>query len=104
MVECKIFLAGDFISTSKTLSVTNKYTGKLFTNTFLADKDILDKAIVAAEKSKPLCKALSSHEKYIALKYISEELEKNKKHLGKVLCIESGKPIIYAIGEIERAA
>ncbi|MEO6302792.1 MAG: aldehyde dehydrogenase family protein, partial [Bacteroidia bacterium] len=104
MVECKIFLAGEFISTSQTLSVTNKYTGKLFTNTFLADKKVLDKAIVAAQNAKQACKELSSNQKFIALKYISEELEKNKKDLGKVLSIESGKPITYAIGEIERAA
>ena len=104
MVECKIFLAGEFISTPQTLSVTNKYTGKLFTTTFLADSTILDKAIKAAEKTKQACKELSSNEKYIALKYISDELEKDKQKLGKVLSIESGKPIIYAVAEIERAA
>ncbi len=104
MVECKIYLAGEFISTPQTLTVTNKYTGKSFTRTFLADKKLLDKAIVVAQKAKQACKELSSLEKYTALKFISEELEKNKNHLGKVLSIESGKPIIYAIGEIERAA
>ncbi|MBL7919252.1 MAG: aldehyde dehydrogenase family protein [Bacteroidia bacterium] len=104
MVECKIFLAGNFITTDKKLDVTNKYTGKLFTQTFLADKKILDKAIIAAEKAKQACKELSSHEKFTALKYISEQLEKKKNHLSKVLSIESGKPIIYAVSEIERAA
>ncbi len=104
MVECKIFLAGNFISTDKKLDVINKYTGKLFTQTFLADKKVLDKAIIAAEKAKQACKELSSHEKFTALKFISEQLEKKKIHLAKVLSIESGKPIIYAISEIERAA
>lgn len=104
MVECKIFLAGNFITTDKKLDVTNKYTGKLFTQTFLADKKVLEKAIIAAEKAKQACKELSSHEKFTALKYISEQLEKKKNHLSKVLSIESGKPIIYAISEIERAA
>lgn len=104
MVECKIFLAGNFITTDKKLDVTNKYNGKLFTQTFLADKKILDKAIIAAEKAKQACKELSSHEKFTALKYISEQLEKKKNHLSKVLSIESGKPIIYAVSEIERAA
>ncbi|MBA2611689.1 MAG: aldehyde dehydrogenase family protein [Bacteroidetes bacterium] len=104
MVEYKIFLAGEFISSNKKLSITNKYTGKLFSTTFLADKEILDKAILSAEKVKTICRNLSSQEKYIALKFISEELENNKLHLGKILCIESGKPISYAIGEIERSA
>jgi len=104
MVECKIFLAGNFITTDKKLDVTNKYTGKLFTQTFLADAKILDKAIVAAQNAKQLCKELSSYEKFIALKFIAEEIEKKKVHLAKVLSIESAKPIVYALAEIERAA
>lgn len=104
MLECKIFLAGEFVTASQALPVTNKYTGKLFTTTFLADKIILEKAIIAAEKAKKACKELSSHDKFKALKFISEQLENKKSHLAKVLSIESGKPIIYAISEIERAA
>lgn len=104
MIECKIFLAGEFVSTKKTLAVTNKYTGKLFTTTFLADKEMVNKAIIAAEKVKQICKELTSLEKFTALKFISEELENKKTHLAKVLSIESGKPIIYALAEIERAA
>ncbi len=104
MLECKIFLAGNFITTDQKLDVTNKYTGRLFTQTFLADAKLLDKAISAAEKAKPACKDLSSHEKFAALKFIAEQLENKKAHLAKVLSIESGKPIVYAIAEIERAA
>lgn len=104
MIECKLFLAGEFVSTNKKLDVTNKYTGKLLTTTCLADKEILNKAIVDAEKAKQACRELSSHERFTALKFIAEELENKKKHLAKILSIESGKPIIYALAEIERAA
>ncbi|MBC7862261.1 MAG: aldehyde dehydrogenase family protein [Bacteroidia bacterium] len=47
---------------------------------------------------------LESHEKFEALKFISETLQKNKNDLGKILSIESAKPLMYAIAEIERAA
>lgn len=104
MNEHKIYCAGKFITTSKKLTVTNKYTGKAYSTTYQADEKILNKAIDAALKIKNASKELSSLEKYTALKFISDQLLKDKKRLAEILCIESGKPIIYASAEIERAA
>lgn len=103
MNEHKIYCAGKFITTANKLKVTNKYTGKAYSTTYQADEKTLNKAIDAAFKIKNKCKRLSSLEKYTALKFISDQLLKNKKHLAEILCIESGKPIIYANAEIERA-
>lgn len=104
MNDYKIYCAGKFISSSKKLEVTNKYSQEIYATTYLADKEILDQAITEAIAVKEMCKQLSSHEKFNALKFIAEEIEKNKNHLAEVLCIESAKPICYAISEIERAA
>lgn len=104
MNDYKIYCAGKFISSSKKLEVTNKYSQDIYAITYLADKDILETAILGAELAKEQCKKLSSHEKFVALKFIAEEIEKNKNHLAEVLCIESAKPLRYAIAEIERAA
>lgn len=100
----KIYSGGKFISTARQHIVYNKFSGEAFASAFLADKDILDQAITAAEKVKEACKNLSSLEKFEALRFISEELIKNKQRLAEVLCIESAKPIAASIGEIERAA
>lgn len=104
MEEYKIYCGGEFISSGEKLEIRNKYSGEVFATTWLADKTIFDKAVEAAQAAKEKCRELSSFEKYTALKFISEELEKNKKHLGDILCVESGKPIKYAVAEIERAA
>ncbi|MDP3556781.1 MAG: aldehyde dehydrogenase family protein [Bacteroidota bacterium] len=104
MIEYKIYCAGKFISSSKKLEVINKYSKGIYATSYLADKEILELAITGALAAKEKCKQLSSHEKFIALKYIAEEIEKNKNYLAEVLCIESAKPIRYAIAEIERAA
>jgi len=104
MNDYKIYCAGKFISSSKKLEVINKYSQEVYATTYLADKEILNQAICEAEAIKETCKKLSSHEKFIALKFIAEEIEKNKDHLAEVLCIESAKPIRYAVSEIERAA
>jgi len=104
MNEHKIYCAGKFITAAKKLEVTNKYSNKIYSVTYQADEKLLDKAIKAAEKVKQACRELSSLEKYTALKFIHEELLKNQNRLAEILCIESGKPFIYAQGEIERAA
>lgn len=104
MEEYKLFCAGSFITSGKKLEVTNKFTNAAFAYTYLADQAILEQALVAAEKAKTACRELSSLEKFTALRFISDELEKNKQALGELLCKESAKPLKYAVSEIERAA
>jgi len=104
MKEYKILCKGKFISSKEKLDVKNKFSGKIYATTFLADQYILDRAISGASVAKDVCKNLSSFEKFTALRFISDELEKNKKALGEILCIESGKPLKYAVAEIERAS
>jgi len=99
----ELYSGGRFLSSKQKITVTNKYSGEIFASTFLADEKLLDETIQAAIAAKEKCAALSSLEKFTALNYISSEIEKNKKHLAEVLCIESAKPMLYALGEIERA-
>jgi acyl-CoA reductase-like NAD-dependent aldehyde dehydrogenase len=104
MTEYKIFCAGKFVISKTKLVVTNKYTGKPYARAFQADKLILEKAILAAEKAKRKLIQLSSLEKYAILKNIHNQIVKERNKLAEILCIESGKPISYSLIEIERAA
>lgn len=104
MEEFKIFCAGEFITTGKKLEVTNKFTNTAFAYTYLADQQIFEQSVQAAEKARRACADLSSLEKFTALRFIADELTKNKQRLGELLCMESAKPLKYAVAEIERAA
>ncbi|MCE3259778.1 MAG: Aldehyde Dehydrogenase [Bacteroidetes bacterium] len=104
MNEYKIYCGGKFITSSSKLPVTNKYSGKNYALTYRADEKILNKAIIAAHKIKKECGELSSLQKYEALTFIHSSLLKEKKRLAEVLTIESGKPLVYSLIEIERAA
>ena len=99
-----IYCGGQFIETNEPLLIKNKFTGKNYAKTFLANRIILDKAIEQSQLALEPCKSLSSFEKRKALTFISQQIEKNKNRLAELLCIESAKPIRYAIVEIERAA
>lgn len=99
-----LFLAGDLITTKDILPVFDKYENVVYANTYLADEKVLDYAIKKGLEAKTALKNLSSLEKYEILFEIYSKIKTDRMHLAEVLCIESAKPIKYALGEIERAA
>lgn len=99
-----IYLAGEFVQGTTKLPVLNKYTGEVYAETWLADTAQLEVAILKGRKALREMAELSSFRKSTILRSISEALLADKMRLAEVLCIESSKPMRYAIGEIERAA
>jgi acyl-CoA reductase-like NAD-dependent aldehyde dehydrogenase len=104
MKTYKIFCAGEFVTSSTGHEVTDKYTNAVFANTFLADEKMLQRAITSAHSAEESLGASSSLERFEWLSNISSALQKNKTHLATVLARESGKPLIYATAEIDRAS
>jgi acyl-CoA reductase-like NAD-dependent aldehyde dehydrogenase len=99
----EIFLAGRFIRTSRELEVRNPYDGSLVAKTFLAGESELETAITAAEKAKPILQSLPSFKRYEALMHISNRLAERRDEFAQTLMLESGKPVRYALGEIDRS-
>ena len=102
-MEYKIYAAGEFISTSSKLMVTNPYDGDIIAMTYSAQKEDLEAAIVKALRVKTEMAALPSFKRYEILMCIAAALTKNKDRLALLLCLESGKPIKHARIEIDRA-
>ena len=103
MKTYQIYAAGKFIASQKVHEVRNPYDNSLVAKTWLADKKILNAAIEKALSVQKVLKELSSLKKYEVLLQISQELNTHKKQLAEVLAMESGKPMRYALGEIERS-
>ncbi len=103
MKRYEIYLGGDFITTDQELPVENPYTGELFATTYLASAAELEKAIRKAESIRTQLSEMPSYQVSEALYQISGNLKMNREKLAKVLSMESGKPMRYALGEIDRA-
>lgn len=99
-----IYSAGKFNTSNHFLEVRNPFDGSLVATTYLADEYILNEAIEKALSVKEELKNLSSLKKFSVLKQISETIIANREYLAKILCLESGKPIKYALAEIDRSA
>lgn len=103
-MEYKIFVAGEFKTTQNQLNVYNPYNKELIANTYLAGVDELHEAIEKAEKVQEELKNMPSHKKYTILMQIANALKVKREYLAKILAMEAGKPLRYALGEIDRAA
>lgn len=99
-----IYAAGNFITSNKPLEVRNPFDNSLIAITYLADEGILENTIQKALSIKEELKSLSSFKKFEILKQISETITTNRHGLAEALCLESGKPIKYALAEIDRSA
>lgn len=99
----EIYCGGKFITTSETLVVTNPYDNSEVAKTFLAGDTELNQAIHAAEKVADEMAKLPSYTRYEILKQISEELLSLRQQFAELITLESGKPIRYALGEVDRS-
>ncbi|MHC1778101.1 MAG: aldehyde dehydrogenase family protein [Lentimicrobium sp.] len=99
----EIFVAGRFIKTSTELKVTNPYNGQLVATTFLAGQPELETAISSALAAGKSLQNLPSFRRYEILMHIRNRLAERRDEFGQLLMLESGKPIRYALGEIDRS-
>jgi len=100
----KAYIAGKFRQTEKTVEVRNPYNNELVGIACLGSPEDLEEAVMGAEATLPLMKALPSYKRYEILMQIHRRLETDKQHLAEILAKEAAKPIKLAIGEIERAS
>ncbi len=98
-----IYCGGEFIQSINKLEIKNPFDNSIVASTFLADEKILNRAIEKAMSVKEELKALPSYTRYEILSYISNKLKNNRKHHAEILSLESGKPMRYALGEIDRS-
>jgi acyl-CoA reductase-like NAD-dependent aldehyde dehydrogenase len=103
MEKYKFYLAGEFQCSENELEIINPYTGKAFASTWLAGKPEIDKAIIAGLLAENAMKSLPPWKKFEILRQISLSLLQKKKYLAEIISLESGKPIRYALGEIDRS-
>jgi acyl-CoA reductase-like NAD-dependent aldehyde dehydrogenase len=98
-----IYLAGEFITTSKELGVINPYNGSTSTKTYLASATEVEKAINAAQGVQKKFANMPSRLKAKALLKIAEQIEERKEEFAEALTQETAKPLFYSRGEVARA-
>ena len=96
------YLANQPIAANADLEVHDKYTGELVTRVALADESAIDAAIEAAERSSEAMRRMPAHARQAVLTHCVRRFEERFDELAMTLCIEAGKPIKDARGEVTR--
>jgi acyl-CoA reductase-like NAD-dependent aldehyde dehydrogenase len=96
------YLANEAIFANQDLEVTDKYSGEVATRVALADEVAIDKAIAAAEASQEAMRKMAPYERRDVLNHCVKRFTERAEEMALALCIEAGKPIKDARGEVGR--
>ena len=95
-------LANESIYANTDLKVTDKYTGEIATLVAVADANTIDQGIQAAvDATEPLAE-MPTYERQEVLEHCVARFKERFDELAYALCIEAGKPINDARGEVTR--
>ena len=84
------------------LEVTDKYSGKVATRVALADAKAIDAGIAAAVAAAGPMRDFAPYQRQAVLEHCVKRFRERYDELAMALCIEAGKPIKDARGEVTR--
>ncbi len=96
------YLANQPVAANTNLVVEDKYSGKIATHVAFADAATIRKAIDAAYEARESMAAFTPDARRDVLEYCVHRFGDRQEELALALCIEAGKPINDARGEVTR--
>ncbi len=96
------YLANEPQAPNQDLAVTDKFSGEVATRVAMADAAAIDQAIAAADAAAEPMRKLPAYKRQEILNYCVKRFEERAEELAVALCIEAGKPIKDARGEVVR--
>ena len=97
-----LYLANEAKQPNADLAVTDKFTGEIAFRCAQADAATIDAGIAAAvEAAEPMAR-LASYERQAVLQHCVDRFRERFDELAFALCVEAGKPIRDAEGEVTR--
>lgn len=96
------YLANKAVYANTDLAVTNKYSQEVATRVALADTKVIDQAIAAAQNAQPALNKMPAYQRQQILEHCVTRFKERFDELAYALCIEAGKPIKDAQGEVTR--
>jgi acyl-CoA reductase-like NAD-dependent aldehyde dehydrogenase len=84
------------------LEVRDKYRGHVAARVALADEKVIDRAIAAAVQAAAPLRAMPPYERQRVLDHCVARFTERAEELAQGLCVEAGKPIKAARGEVTR--
>src|SRR5690606_7182456 len=97
-----IYLAGQAMHGTRELPVHDKSSGEVATRTSFADVQAIERAIATAHDARPAMATFPPDARRDVLQHCVDRFTERHEELAQALCIEAGKPIRDARGEVDR--
>ena len=97
-----MYVANQAITPNEDLEIFDKFNGELVTKAPLAEASHIEDAIAAAVAAEEAMAELPAYKRQEVLRYCVSEFTKRFDELAYSLCLEAGKPIVDARGEVTR--
>lgn len=97
-----LYLNNRAVQPNTDLPVTDKYSGEVAFRTALATPDVIDAAIAGAVRAAAPMARMASYERQAVLDHCVARFKERRDELAYALCVEAGKPINDAEGEVTR--
>lgn len=101
--EYRVFLAGSWRECKTSIEITNPYNGEAIGIVHQAGPEEIEVAIRAAQTVFPELRRMPAFQRAEALQKIVDGVQERREDLAKIICLEAGKPITDARGEVGRA-
>ena len=99
----KMYLAGEFRESERTIDVINPYDRSLFGTVAAATQNDFSEAISRADDTFREYRSTPSYMRAETLQFISNEINRRKDELAETITCEMGKSINDSLGEVARA-
>jgi acyl-CoA reductase-like NAD-dependent aldehyde dehydrogenase len=96
------YLGNEAVAPNQDLAVVDKYTGEVATRVALADAAAIDRGIALAVEAAAPMRELHAYQRQAVLQHCVTRFSERADELAMALCIEAGKPIRDARGEVAR--
>jgi acyl-CoA reductase-like NAD-dependent aldehyde dehydrogenase len=96
------WLAGKATQSDAKLAVLDKFSGETAYEVALADRASIDTALAAAHAARAPMRAMAAYERRAVLDHCVRRFRERFEELAQSLCVEAGKPIKDARGEVTR--
>lgn len=103
MKKYPIYVAGEFNVTDQVLDVQNPYSEEVFAQTYQGGEGEFEMATAAAVEVQKEMADLPTYKRFEILRHISDGLKARREEFATLLAQECGKPMLYALGEIDRS-
>jgi acyl-CoA reductase-like NAD-dependent aldehyde dehydrogenase len=104
MQTFKFLIGGKLVDGAQKMPVINPATEEVITEAPRADVAQVNAAVAAAKAAFPAWAAKPLAERRALLHKVADVIDANAEEIGRLLTLEQGKPLMFAIGEVKNMA